>query len=179
MLKVTLPSGIVVESDSAHDLKEFLDTLSTQKQKETINPDLSLYNDQEKIVSSDNGQVSVLVFEEETVQKPNRSEYPHNYATGKRGVNIGEREDQVLFIAKMFAEEAGNRSHQFRTKEIYALAENAPSMSTISSALQSLYAKRLVAHGRSRRRWWITERGWNSNYRIIAPMNVRRVASTI
>lgn len=173
MLKITLPNGIVVESDSSDDVKTILASLVSNESPIVLpnpEPEPNLEPEKLTVVSAGilrSGEIPQFV----QVNNQAQELYPHKYASsGRRGMAIGERENQVLIIAKMFAEEARNRCHQFRTKDIFELADNAPSMSTISSALQSLYGKRLVAHGNSRRKWWVTERGWNSCYRITAPM---------
>lgn len=164
MLKITLSNGVIIEGDSADEVGNVLNMV--------------IHNELQK-----QSQISVSVQkpvpafdplpELEPESEPElATEFPHHYATAgcKRTVSIGEREDQTLQFAKLICEEERNRSHEFKTIDVFNLVDNAKSSWVIGSSLQSLKSKGLVRHGSHRRCWVITERGWNSYYRVTMPM---------
>lgn len=173
MLKVTLPSGVIVEGDSADEVGNMVNTLQPrviQVTNEVVHVEVSRQPEPDPEPGPEK------IVERPVLESPMLSTvtYPHRYApNGKRAINIGEREDQILQVAKVIAEENNNRCQEFTSVEIFELADNCPSVNCISSALQSLRRKGLVRHGKNRRYSYVTEKGWNSYYRVTQPITVR------
>lgn len=162
MLKVTFPNGVIVEGDVVQEVTELV---AAAMNRQPVNGHVKAQS-ATKVPEprSPEPEISETEISEQT--------FPHKYApNGKRAVCIGEREDQVLQMSKLIAEEAGDRTHQFKTSEVFELIDNAPSIHSIGSAFQSLKGKGLVRHAAdNRKRWIITERGWNTCYRVTQPM---------
>lgn len=164
MLKITFPNGVIVEGDVISEVTELVAatipyTPATGHVKREPEPEPEPEPEAEPELVQENDEV------EQT--------FPHRYApNNRRAICLGEREDQVLQVAKLIAEEAGDRHHRFKTSEVYELIDNAPSIYSVGSAFQSLKGKGLVRHAAdNRKRWIITDRGWNAHYRVTQPMH--------
>lgn len=137
MIKVTLPSGIIVEGDTAHEIGSVLRHALTEAATRPKAPN------------------------EQSVT------FPHHIGNHK-GIKIGARQEQVLRAAKMIAEVAGNRTHEFGAQEVVELLGVESSL--VSSALNNLKKAKVVRHGSHRRVWVITARGWSGKYWVTQPI---------
>lgn len=150
MIKVTLPSGIIVEGDSAEEVGSMLRHAISDAPKAHVKA--------QRVVVTD------------TPAKKSTT-YPHKYAKNGTGLYtaIGERQDQILQIGKMLAESAGSRGHEFRATDIFELSD-ATTLSTISSALNGLFHKGVLRHGSNRNFWVVTDLGWRTAYKVTQPV---------
>jgi hypothetical protein len=148
MIKVTLPNGIVVEGDSSSEVGEMIDYLHADPVAEEAEPELAVVTELPK-------------------HKADPS-YPHKISDTKCGLKIGGREEQVLRAAKMIAEVNESRTTDFKSSEI---AELLGTKGTgVTSALNGLAGKGLVAHGSHRNLWIVTRKGWDTKYWVTQPI---------
>lgn len=182
MLKITLPNGVIIEGDPidivplVSEIVSPGQTVLAPEPKPELEVEVKPEPEPELVVTS----AGVLRGGgREFVELPLSHEYPHRYApNGKRAVVVGERGDQILQAAKMLAEESGNRSREFTSREVLDLIDPKLNISTISSAMQSLWHQQLVRKGSNNRRWYVTEKGWNSFYRVGQPATIKPVRPT-
>lgn len=166
MLKITFPNGIVVEGDVAEEVTAVISgTLGLPvEQFKVVNAGI-LPQKEFKNVKED--------FEEDPVQldliKLPKPEFRHRYSNhSKRSILVGQREDEVLQIAKTICEVHENRNHLIKTRDIWDLSDKKVSVQAVGSALQNLKHKGVVRHcSTNRKRWIITTLGWNATYRLV------------
>lgn len=169
MLKITLPNGVIIEGDTAELVPIISGIVLIEKEPEP----------KPVPVRAAVRKVKSVVELPLADPDPIDSEYPHRYApNGKRATVIGERGDQVLQAAKLLAEESRNRSNEFKSRQVLEMIDTNLNISTISSALQGLMHQGLVRRGGHHRLWYITEKGWNSYYRIGQPLTAKAVRPT-
>lgn len=143
MIKVTLPSGIIVEGDTAHEIGAVLRHALTDTAPQPKDP-------KPKVPAQSNAVT-----------------FPHHIGN-RKGIKIGARQEQVLRAAKMVAEVAGNRTHEFSAQDICELLGVESSL--VSSALNNLKKASVVRHGSHRRVWVVTARGWSGKYWVTQPI---------
>jgi hypothetical protein len=172
MLKITLPNGVIIEGDTAELVPIISGIVSVQKEPE---PEPVPVPVPVRAVRKVKSVVELPLADPDPID----SDYPHRYApNGKRATVIGERGDQVLQAAKLLAEESRNRSNEFKSRQVLEMIDTNLNISTISSALQGLMHQGLVRRGGHHRLWYITEKGWNSYYRIGQPLTAKTVRRT-
>lgn len=143
MIKVTLPSGIIVEGDIAQEVGAVLRhaLIDAAPQPKAPKPKLPAHE--------------------------HSSTFPHHIGN-RKGIKIGARQEQVLRAAKMIAEVAGNRTHEFSAQDVAGLLGIESNL--VSSALNNLKKSNVVRHGSHRRLWVITARGWSGKYWVTQPI---------
>lgn len=147
MIKVTLPNGVVVEGDSAQEVSNLIDFLHADPAPEPA-PVIKLLKDEPQEHGDD---------------------YPHRLGGAHRGsIKIGARQEQVLSAAKLLAESAGNRHHEFTSADIVELVGTKQNI--VSSALHLLLKVGVVRHGSKRTTWVVTYKGWTARFRIVKPI---------
>jgi len=166
MLKITLPNGVVIEGDVQDLVPLVSEIISPEEKVSDVAEPVA-----EPVAKPEEPKVesSGIVQEPEKRGKPLK--FPHRYTDdGHRSIGIGAREDQTLQAAKLIAEQAGNRSEEFTTREVMEIVNDGATIWRIGSALQHLLAKGLVRHGKHSRCWYVTERGWSARFSIIQPL---------